>query len=170
MQCQLIEGLFNAIETIHKERCLARDYGGGVPLYHSEISLLEIVHKCPEQSAATLAETLGITGGALTQTAKKLMDKGLIEQYTLPNNRKVKYHRLTAAGELARTGHAQYHAEANARMKEYLCGRSPEEKQMLLDFFDELTACKQVCLYECACGVEACMQTTTKSQGGEANA
>ena len=149
MQCHLIERLFQSIQTIHKEAGIARDYGAGMLLYHSEVTLLELIHRCPEQSAATLAEALGITNGALTQTARKLMDKGLIEQYSPPTNRKLKYHRLTESGETARQGHAQHHQEANARMRAYLCTRSPEEKQVLMDFFTQLEACSQICLYEC---------------------
>lgn len=159
MQCQLMESLFQAMQTIHAEKGVARSYGVDALLYHSEINLLDVIHRYPERSAAALADALSITKGALTQTARKLMDKGLIEQYSPPNNRKLKYHRLTEAGETARTGHAQYHREANARMKAYLCARTAEEKRVLMDFFRMLESCRQVCLYDCEstgcmCGTE----------------
>lgn len=169
MQCQLIENLFDVLQTIRDEQCVARDYGDGTPLYHAEVNLLEVIHRHPDQSAAQLADTLGITRGALTQTAKKLMDKGLITQHHPPNNRKTKHHRLTGAGEAVRQGHAQFHEEANARMKAYLCTRSSAEKQVLMDFFTVLSSCKQLCLYDCeaaGCGCGLQSTETTHAQGG----
>lgn len=169
MQCQLIEGLFDVLQAIREEQCVARDYGDGTPLYHAEVSLLDIIHRHPDHSAAQLAETLGITRGALTQTAKKLMEKGLITQYHLPNNRKTKYHQLTDAGEAVRQGHAQFHEEANTRMRAYLCTRSAAEKQVLMDFFKVLDSCKQLCLYDCeatGCGCGLSGADSTHEQGG----
>lgn len=172
MQCQLIESLFDVLQAIREEQGVARDYGDGTPLYHAEVSLLEVIHRHPDHSAAQLADALGITRGALTQTAKKLMDKGLITQYHAPNNRKTKYHRLTEAGEAVRQGHAQFHAEANAQMKAYLCARPAEEKQVLVDFFKVLSSCTQLCLYDCeAVGCGCGLQTAgaTNGQGGTMN-
>lgn len=171
MQCQLIDGFFQAMERIQKERGVAREYGAGVLLYHSELSLLEAVHQHPEQQAAALAQRLGITNSALTQTAKKLMDKGLIEQYTPPGNRRQKYHRLTALGMAAREGHMRYHQDANARMKDYLCARTQEEKRVLTDFFQVLGECGQVCLFECGAAGCGCGQRQgTNGQGGNTDA
>lgn len=158
MQCQLIEALFDVIGAFRQEEGLPRDYGGGVLLHHAELRLLDAVAGHPEQSASALAGRLGVTRGALTQTARRMMDKGLIEQYAPPRNRKVKYHRLTTAGEEARRGHARHHAGANERMRAYLRGLSPAEKQGLLTFLKTLKGCMPICLYECdgtgcACGI-----------------
>lgn len=164
MQCQLIETLFETMRSIHAEQCTARDYGAGELLYHAEVNLLDVIFRHPEQSAASLAGMLGITKGALTQTAKKLIDKGLVEPYNPPGNRKTKYHRLTPAGEAVRKSHAQFHAEANARMRAYLCALPVSDKQVLTDFFKELGECGQICLYDCESAGCTCGQ-----QGGEAN-
>lgn len=149
MQCQLMESLFQAIKMIHQEQGTPRDYGAGGLLYHAEVNLLEAVSRHPEQGAAALASALGISKGALTQTARKLMEKGLVTQHHPPKNRRTKFHRLTEAGEVALRGHAQFHAEANARVRAYLCGRSSAEKRVLSDFFQTLAQCGQVCLFEC---------------------
>lgn len=172
MQCQLMESFFEAIRQIHKENSVARDYGTGVPLYHSEVNLLDAIYRHPEYSAATLANALGITKGALTQTARKLIDKGLIEQYNPPGNRKLKFHKLTAGGETARLGHAQFHKNANDRMKSYLCSLPQENKQILGDFFRVLESCGQVCLYSCemtGCVCHTHSNNTADEKGGKAD-
>lgn len=171
MHCTLVECFFDAMRTVHDEQGTARDYGTGTLLYHAEMSLLEAIHCHPRQSAAALADTLGISRGALTQTAKKLIDKGLVVQYNPPNNRKTKYHRLTEAGEVAREGHARFHAEGNARMRSYLCGLPAADKQVLMGFFRVLEHSGQLCLYECEtagclCGAQGLIAT----EGGHTDA
>lgn len=166
MQCQLMESLFQAVRAFHLEESVARDYGAGVPLYHAEVSLLDVIARRPEQSASALAEALGITRGALTQTAKKLVEKGLIEPYSPPRNRKVKYHRLTPLGDVVRQGHAAYHAQANARMKAYLGSKTPEDKRMLHEFLQTLQSCMPLCLYDCeAIGCTCHLKDSPITQG-----
>lgn len=168
MRCNLMENLYKAMQAIHDEQLTPRDYGTGDLLYHAELSLLDVIARNPDKSAVQLATQLGITKGALTQTAQKLVEKGLIEQYNPPKNRKTKHHRLTAAGILAISGHAQYHAEANARMQAYLCGRSAQDKQVIADFFETLLSCMPICLYDC--DKDNCGCIAPSIEGGTTNA
>lgn len=175
MRCQLVEDMFSTMQLIHSEQCTARDYGAGGLLYHAEVMLLEVVQRYPQHSAAALAGILGITRGALTQTAKKLIEKGLVEQYNPPGNKKTKYHRLTGAGEAVRRAHLQYHAEANARVRAYLCACPQEEKQVLLRFFQTLRDNRQLCLFDCestgcACGLQAEAPAHIQEGGNHAGA
>lgn len=149
MQCQLMEPFFEAVQTLRGEENTPRDYGTGTLLYHSEINLLNTIYRHPEESASALAQALGITRGALTQTARRLMGKDLVEQYSPSRNRKTKYHRLTEKGEQTRLAHARHYAQANAAIQAYICNRSAEERQALLGFLRTLQACGPFCLFSC---------------------
>lgn len=149
MECKLVKSMFSVIRAFHLEESGARDYGGGVPLYHAEVNLLDVIDRNPEYSAGELAAELGITKGALAQTAKRLIEKGVIEAYSPPGNRRVKYHRLTELGKVIRQGHADYHRQSNGKMQAYLSTISASDKAVLTNFFDKLLACMPICLYDC---------------------
>lgn len=169
MECPLICSLFETVRLMREEERSVRDYGVDTPLYHSEVRLLEAIYSNPEQRAGTLSETLSITKGALAQAAKKLMDKGLIEQYNAQGNRKTKYYRLTELGEVARIGHIRYHDQSIERMRTYLCHRSEDEKRMLMDFLKEVGQCMPLCAYDCTSPESQCVAITkeTGDQGGK---
>jgi DNA-binding MarR family transcriptional regulator len=66
-----------------------------------------------------LSEFLGVTNGAVWQTARKLTRKGLIESYREPHNKKEVYFRLTDLGRKASDGHKQHHETINAEFADY---------------------------------------------------
>lgn len=158
MECPLIGALFDVMRRMRDEERLPRDYGVGEPLYHSELRLLDLIDQNPQKRAGTLSEALGVTKGALAQVAKRLTDKGLIEEYNAEGNRKEKYYRLTALGEEARAGHIRHHDQSIGRMKSYLCSRSEDEKRVLTEFLKEIGQCMPLWPYNCSspdCGCAA---------------
>ena len=87
---------------------------------HSEAHLLEAVRVNEGANATELAKILGITNGAVWQSAKKLAQKHLLEKYKHPDNRKEVYFCLTALGEKACAVHNHLHVETSAQLHEYV--------------------------------------------------
>lgn len=152
MQCEIVRRFFELIDALTKEQKTPRDYGTGHLLYHSEVALLETIENHPERNVSDLAAMMNVTKSAVTQLTSKLFEKGLIEKYTIGNNKKEKFFRLSEAGLSARKGHDAYHTEANEKMKQYLCSLDSHEKSVLMSFFNQMEECSSLCVFPCRCG------------------
>ena len=110
----------------------------GVRLYPSEIHVVEAVGKHPEAHMAEIARILGVTRGAIQQTAGRLVKKGLVEKFMDESDRKRVYLELTAKGNAAFDGHEEYHAELSSRMGKCFEGLRPGEVASLKNLLDEV--------------------------------
>jgi DNA-binding MarR family transcriptional regulator len=64
-----------------------KDYGTGDLLYFTELHTITVVAKNREINMTQLAEIMGVTKGAISQTIRKLVNKNLILKSNI-NNRK----------------------------------------------------------------------------------
>jgi DNA-binding MarR family transcriptional regulator len=60
---------------------------GQMKLHASEIHLMQVVADHPEINATGMAQTLGITKGAVSQTLKRLEQKGAVRKQSDPYNK-----------------------------------------------------------------------------------
>ncbi|RPI39348.1 MAG: MarR family transcriptional regulator [Methanoregulaceae archaeon] len=109
----LFARLLNKAALIEQEPV---DTGDGVLLCTSEIHLIDMAGRFPEESMSALASHLGITKGAVSQTVKKLEKKGYLERINREGNKKTVFIRLTDSGIQAFTWHRAYHAMVNDRI------------------------------------------------------
>ncbi len=58
-----------------------RKFGTNHLLYHSEIHFINAISSYKELNVSQLSEKLGVTKGAITQVAEKLLRKNLIYKY-----------------------------------------------------------------------------------------
>jgi DNA-binding MarR family transcriptional regulator len=114
-------------------------YGVDFPLHHAEVHLLEAINALEGANVGELARYLGMTSGAISQVTKKLLDKGLIEAYRKPGNRKEVFSRLTALGEQVREGHQKHHENMVSVLHEFMAHLNKKETQMILDFLDAVS-------------------------------
>jgi DNA-binding MarR family transcriptional regulator len=87
------------------------DYGVGKDLYHSERHLLDQIGDYPEKNITELAQFMGVTKGAISQTVKKLENKGIVYRYKGEQNEKEVFLELTETGK----GVYEKHKEVNQR-------------------------------------------------------
>lgn len=64
----------------------------------SEVHAIEYIGKHTDPNVTRLAEAFYMTRGAISKITKKLLDKGLIESYQSPENKKEIYFKLTPKG------------------------------------------------------------------------
>jgi DNA-binding MarR family transcriptional regulator len=135
---EIIEKMIRLINKVNQANKLPRDYGTGSILYQSEIHIIGAINNHGSVNASELASILGITNGAITQVTSKLIKKGLIEQYRMPNNKKEVYYQLTNLGKIANNEHANSRKERYRNIGQYLNGLSPDNIKVINTFIDKM--------------------------------
>ena len=100
--------------------------------------MIEAISKHKSFNASELANTMGITNGAINQVVNKLIKKRLVEPYRINDNKKDVYYKLTDQGKIANSAHKNYHKKQYNYMEEYIEGLSTEEIKTINHFLDEL--------------------------------
>ncbi len=95
-------------QTLEK---MPQDYGIGEVLHPSEIHAVEMIGKNPGINVTGLAESLGVTKGAVSQIVKRLEKKALVARYKDPKDEKCVLVGLTRRGKTAFDGHEAFHAK-----------------------------------------------------------
>lgn len=66
-----------------------KDYGTGDLLYFTELHTITVIAKNREINMTQLAEIMGVTKGAISQTVRKLVNKHLIVKSNITNRKEV---------------------------------------------------------------------------------
>jgi DNA-binding MarR family transcriptional regulator len=103
----------------------------------SEVHCIEYVENNVDSNVTQLAESLYMTTGAASKITKKLIDKGLIESYRKPENKKEIYFRLTEQGRAVYTIHEELHKEFQERDKAVFGQVSAEQYDSMLQFIKQ---------------------------------
>ncbi len=118
----------------HRQDKEPHRFGTGEILFQSEMFLLEVIGENRGPSVTDLADQLGITKGAVSQTLKKLTRKKLVDKRIDPNNRARATLELTSAGKRAFLAHRNWHRAVDAGFKEYLGSLSDGQLVFLSQF------------------------------------
>lgn len=105
----------------------AKRFGTAHLLYQSEIHFIESIGLSGGYCASELSKKLGITNGAVTQVADKLLKKKLIRKYKKAENKKTVYITLTKEGVRAYKNHEKFHEGFNKKLTAYLNSLSKKE-------------------------------------------
>jgi DNA-binding MarR family transcriptional regulator len=135
----LIEKLYRTTNLVIKEMETPWLYGVDFPLHHAEVHLLEAIKALEGANVSALARYLGMTSGAVSQVTKKLLDKGLIEAYRKPDNRKEVFSRLTALGERICEGHQKHHENMVTILREFMDRLDENETSAVYGFLDAVS-------------------------------
>lgn len=151
MQCEIAKRFFEMLAAVSAEQKAPVEYGDGQALYRAEINLLEKIDEYPTANVSALSARSGVTKSAVTQMSAKLTEKGLIEPYQNPGNKKERYFRLTEAGRKARNAWAESNRTAAEEMRGYLCAMDPADKRAVLKFIETMGRYLPVCGFACRC-------------------
>ena len=94
-------------------------FGTGVLMYRREIHTIQAIGKNPGINITALAEYMGVTKGAASQTIKKLSKKGLVRKTYAPGNAKEVVLELTDLGWIGFHNHEKFHMEALGIAREH---------------------------------------------------
>jgi DNA-binding MarR family transcriptional regulator len=135
----MVKNLYRTTNQLIQEMETPWFYGVDFPLHHAEVHLLEAIKVQEDANVGELARYLGMTSGAISQGTKKLLDKGLIEAYRKPGNRKEVFSRLTALGEQVCQGHQKHHENMLGVLDEFMSRLNQNETQVVFDFLDAVS-------------------------------
>lgn len=124
-----ISRVLNKAASVEKEPV---DVGHGTLLYSSEVHLIDMAGRYPEENISQIASRLGITKGAVSQTSKKLEEKGYIVRINPEGDKKTVFLRLTEKGTDAFLWHTAYHEVINQYMAEQVSKFSSKDIENLL--------------------------------------
>jgi Transcriptional regulators len=102
----------------------------------SEVHCIEYIGRNEDSNVTKLAESFYMTRGAISKIAKKLIEKGVIESYQKPVNKKEIYFRLTPQGKEIYKIHAELHKEFQERDKVVFEQVTEEQFDTMLSFVE----------------------------------
>lgn len=153
MQCEFARQFFDMLSAIMAEQKVPREFSDGKLIYRAEAELLEKIEQYPRANVSKLSKILNVTKSAVTQISIKLLDKGLIETYKDPKNKKEKYFCLTDAGLKARKESDNLNSIAASRLCQYLRGLTDDEKNAILEFMRIMGKYLPMCAFNCQCDI-----------------
>lgn len=103
----------------------------------SEIHCIEHIENNADSNATKLAESFYMTRGAITKLTKKLAEKGIVESYRKPENKKEIYFRLTERGKALFEIHEALHKEFRERDKSVFEQITEEQFDVMLSFVEK---------------------------------
>jgi DNA-binding MarR family transcriptional regulator len=103
----------------------------------SEIHCIEYIGSNPDSNVTNLAEAFDVTRGAISKIMAELLQKGLIESYQKPDNKKEIYFRLTEPGKAINQVHEDLHKEFQARDKVVFDQLTAEQFESMLGFVEK---------------------------------
>lgn len=140
MNCQVVGKLFEVIKELSESES-------------SEINFLQVIESSTQMNteinAVELANQMNVTRSAVTQMCNKLEERGLIEKYSKPDNKKEKYLRLTESGVKTLDDFEKDHMEANDRMCTYINSLGEAERNTLIEFMENLQQCMPISNFQC---------------------
>ena len=102
----------------------------------SEVHCIEYIGRNVDSNVTKLAESFYMTRGAISKMAKKLIEKGVIESYQKPDNKKEIYFRLTENGQRIYKVHEELHKEFEERDKAVFAQVTDEEFDIMIGFVE----------------------------------
>jgi len=111
-----------------------KEYGTGDLLYVSEIHAIYSIGNNPEINITQLAEFLGVTKGAISQTVKRLVHKHYIARYYGRNKKEVNL-RLSDKGFIIYQGYQTFNNEMLHFAEELYENASREKIEMVKRLF-----------------------------------
>lgn len=100
----------------------------------SEVHCIEFIEENEDSNVTKLAESFYMTRSAISKLTKKLIEKGLIESYQKPENKKEIYFKLTKQGYDVYNVHEELHKEYEKRDRVVFDQITEEQCDSMLSF------------------------------------
>lgn len=103
----------------------------------SEVHCMEYIDRNTDSNVTKLAEAFFMTRSATSKITKKLIEKGFVESYQKPDNKKEIYFRLTKKGKEVSKIHDELHKEFQDRDKAVFEDVTKEEFDTIINFVEK---------------------------------
>ena len=112
----------------------------GIKLYPSEVHLLLFIYHIQNTNITKIADLLGLTKGAISQTLSRLHKKGIILKRTEPSKKNQVHVQFTNEGKMLMEHVIEFRNSLETKYLNFLESKSDEEKQTISDFLDTLVS------------------------------
>lgn len=103
----------------------------------SEIHCIAYIGEEEDSNVTKLADSFDMTRGAISKLTKKLVKKGLIENYQKPDNKKEVYFKLTNQGKNIYNIHEEMHRKFKDRDQPFFEQVTGEQLDVIMDFAEK---------------------------------
>ncbi len=131
----LMELCYRLINKYNQKTKNPKQYGTNDLLYASEVHMIEVIGTHESITTTKLAECMGITKGAVSQTTAKLLQKDLIVKTASKERSNEVFISLTEKGRNVLEGHRKVHEKMNERVNAVVQKMSEESKKDILALF-----------------------------------
>jgi DNA-binding MarR family transcriptional regulator len=130
-----IRRVINRLIFLEKRSVLQQ---GGLRLHPSEIHLMQIIKEQPDLNAGEMAQRLGVSNGAVSQTLARLENKGVITKAKDPSLKNRVTAAFTAVGSAAIQRFEEERASVMGSFSNYLAGLSESESIVIEAFLSHI--------------------------------
>jgi len=138
-----LELIYQAHQLLSRMESAPRDYGGGRPLFASEIHTLCMIAEHPGINLTQLADCLNVSKSAVSKVVSKLMSSEYSEKRLADSNRKEVYFFVTARGKRAVQSHRQFHERVFGPLYQREAELGSKERECIAGFLADLGAMLQ---------------------------
>lgn len=121
-----LDRIYRIVNKYNAKTREPRDYGFSEKLYSSEVHMLETIGEHNGVTGTEIARLMGITKGAVSQTAGKLLKKGLIEKKLDGERQEIILILPTELGWNVIREHRKFHEKLLSEMNAALEGASKQ--------------------------------------------
>lgn len=107
----VIQKFFRVVNLLNTLENMPKDFGTGILLRYPEVHLIEAVKEGDGLNVTQLAKKLGVTKGAISQVAQKMVQKKIIRKVKEADNDKEVILELTQLGMEVFNAHQYFHQE-----------------------------------------------------------
>jgi DNA-binding MarR family transcriptional regulator len=111
---------------------------GGLRLHPSEIHLMQVIREYPDSSAGEMAQRLGVSNGAVSQTLARLERKRVIKKFKDTSLKNRVTASFTASGKEAMERFEANQASSRESFSNYLTGLSKTEREVIGSFLSRI--------------------------------
>jgi Transcriptional regulators len=109
----------------------------------AEVHCIDWIGRVERANVTKVANDMNMTKGAICKINKKLLSKGLIESYQLPENNKEIYYRLTDCGQKVYEEHKKCHEKAKTEKMALLKNYTADEQAVILRFLNDINLMRE---------------------------
>lgn len=132
----IFENTYRIINKYNQKTKKPKNYGTEDLLYAAEVHMIEVIGSHGQITTTKLAQVLGITKGAVSQTTNKLFQKNLIEKTNSAEKTNEVFISLSESGQQVFTYHRAMHSRMLEQLQDLLKEQTPESLQAISRVFE----------------------------------
>ena len=112
----------------------------GEKLHPSEVQLLMFLFHVQDTNITAIADQMGLTKGAISQTLSRLQKKGIINKEMFPEKKNELRVQFTESGVQLMAQLNKSKKSVEGKYRRYIQTLSPKEKQTIANFLDKMVS------------------------------